>query len=131
MAKTKRNLKAAHILAAGLAVTAIPAFSADIAGSWRLTGLIAEVPIDRLCTIRQTGNKIEGPCKNQAGEVMLRGETDGKSVTWKYEARYQDVPLILEFKGSLESESEIKGSITASDLTGNGAATGTFSAKKQ
>ena len=126
----KPSLKAMQILAA-LAVTAIPAFCADVAGRWRLTGQIAEVAIDRLRTLRQTSNKIEGSCKNQAGEVMLSGEVDGKSVTWKYEAKYQDVPVLLVFQGSLESETEVKGSITASDLAGNNATTGTFSAKKQ
>jgi hypothetical protein len=53
-------------------------------GSWRFTGNIAGDAIDRAYTVRQTENKIEGPCKNQIGEVVLHGEVDGTSITSKY-----------------------------------------------
>jgi len=43
-------------------------------GSWRFNGNIAGVAIDRACTVRQSENKIEGPCKNQIGKVLLHGE---------------------------------------------------------
>jgi hypothetical protein len=110
-----------------LAVTLLPAAAADVAGSWRLTGNIAGVAIDRACTIHQTENKIEGPCKNQVGEVVLHGEVDGKSVTWKYEAPYEGIKMMLVFRGTLESNSEIKGTIADADNT----VTGSFSAKRQ
>jgi len=63
--------------------------AADLSGAWHLTGAIANVNIDRVWTIRQSDNKIEGPCKNQMGETALSGEVKGADVTWKYQANYQ------------------------------------------
>lgn len=114
-----------------LVSAAIPAGAAEIAGTWRLTGRIADVNIDRVCTIRQTESRIQGACKNQTGETVLTGEVNGGDVTWKYESKYDGATVVLVFKGTLESDSAIKGAITASDTGGNNATTGTFNARRQ
>jgi hypothetical protein len=114
-----------------LVAAAMPAGGAQIAGIWQLTGRIADVAIDRVCTIQRTENKIQGPCKNQVGETVLSGEVNGNSVTWKYEAKYGSAKVMLVFKGTLESDVEMKGTITASDTAGNYATAGTFSAHRQ
>jgi hypothetical protein len=84
-----------------------------------------------VCTIKQADNKIQGPCKNQMGETVLSGDVNGKDVTWKYESKYEGATVLLVFKGTVESDGEMKGSITASDVAGNNATTGTFTAKRQ
>jgi hypothetical protein len=114
-----------------LVAAAVSASGAHIAGIWRLTGRIADVAIDRVCTIEQTEGKIQGPCKNQAGETALSGEVNGDSITWKYEAKYEGATVVLLFKGTIESDSVMKGTITASDTAGNNTTTGTFTAKRQ
>jgi hypothetical protein len=114
-----------------LAAAAMSASDAHITGIWRLTGTIADVAIDRVCTIEQTGGKIQGPCKNQAGETVLSGEVNGDSISWKYEAKYDGATVVLVFKGTLESDLTMKGTITASDTAGNNTTTGTFTAKRQ
>jgi hypothetical protein len=114
-----------------LAFAAIPVGAAEIAGTWRLTGRIADVNVDRVCTLRQTESRIEGACKNQTGETVLSGEVKGGNVTWKYESKYDGATVVLVFKGTLESDSAIKGAITASDTAGNNETTGTFDAKRQ
>jgi hypothetical protein len=62
---------------------------------------------------------------------MLTGELTGRDVAWKYEAPYQGVTVVLVFKGTMQSDSEIKGDITASDTSGNNAASGSFTARRQ
>src|SRR5436190_23042483 len=114
------------ILALGLAV--IPAGAAEVGGVWHLVGHVADVNIDRVCTIKQAAGKIQGPCKNQMGETVLSGEVNGKNVTWKYEAKYEGATVVLLFKGALESDAGMTGSITASDTAGNNMTTGTFTA---
>jgi hypothetical protein len=114
-----------------LVAAAMSAGSAHITGTWRLTGRIADVTIDRVCTIEQTEGKIQGPCKNQAGDKVLNGVVDGDTVTWKYEAKYDGATVRLVFNGTVESDSAIKGTITASDTAGSNTTTGTFTAKRQ
>jgi hypothetical protein len=114
-----------------LLATAMSASDAHITGIWRLTGRIADVTIDRVCTIEQADGRIQGPCKNQSGKTVLSGEVNGDSVVWKYEASYDGATVVLVFKGTIESDSAMKGTITASDTAGNNTTTGTFTAKRQ
>jgi hypothetical protein len=114
-----------------LVAAVMSASGGHITGIWRLTGRIADVSIDHLCTIEQTEGRIQGPCKNRAGETVLSGEVNGDSVAWKYEAKYGGARVVLVFNGTFESDSAIKGTISASDTAGNNTTTGTFSAKRQ
>ena len=114
-----------------LAVAAMTASAGEIGGTWRLTGRVADVAIERTCAIQQLNNRIQGPCKNAAGETTLSGEVNGKSVTWKYESKYEGATVVLVFSGIIETDSEMKGTITASDAGGNNTTTGSFAAKRQ
>jgi hypothetical protein len=108
-----------------LALSVLPVAGADISGAWKVEGDIAEVHVNRVCTIKQADNKLTGACKNQVNETVLTGEVDGKNITWKYDADYQGTQVTLVYKGTLESDSAIKGSITVEGALGN------FTAKKQ
>jgi hypothetical protein len=109
-----------------LALSVPPAFAADdVAGAWKLVGDIAGVHIDRVCTIKQAGNKIAGSCKNQTNELALTGEVNGNNVTWNYDADYEGTKVTLVFKGTMEAGASIKGKIEASGASGD------FTAKKQ
>ena len=120
-----------NILKVVFALTPFTAAAADLAGAWHLAGTIANVNIDRVCTIRQTGDKIEGPCKNQMGETALSGEVKGTDVSWKYDANFQGTTVHLVFKGTLISGAEIKGTISTAEADGSYAVTGSFDAKRQ
>jgi hypothetical protein len=108
-----------------LALAALPVVAADISGAWKLEGDVADVHVNRVCTIKQSGNKLSGSCKNQMNELALTGEVNGQSVTWTYDSDYQGQKVTLVYKGTLESDAAIKGSIDASG------ASGSFTAKKQ
>ncbi len=110
---------------ASLALFVLPVAGADISGVWKLEANIAEVHVNRLCTLKQVGKKLTGGCKNQTDEKILTGEVEGKNISWSYEADYQGQKMTLVYKGTLEPGSEIKGSITTEGAIGN------FTAKKQ
>ncbi len=106
-----------------LALIALPLAAADISGAWKLEGNVADVRINRICTIKQAGNKLTGACKNQMNELSLTGEVNGNNITWSYDADYQGQKLTLVFKGALEADAAIKGSITTEGASGNFTAT--------
>ena len=108
-----------------LLLLTLPAAAADISGTWKLEGNIADVRINRVCTIKQAGAKLTGACKNQMNELPLTGEVSGNNATWSYDADYQGQKLTLVFKGALEADTAIKGSITTEG------ASGSFTATKQ
>jgi hypothetical protein len=112
-------------LLALLSVWALRVAAADISGTWKLDGNIANVHVDRICTITQVANKLTGHCKNPTSDVALTGEVDGSSVTWTYVADYEGQKLTLVYKGILESETAMKGTISTSGVSGD------FTAKKQ
>ena len=106
-----------------LAVFVLPA-AADVSGSWKLDGHIEGVRINRICTLQQSGQKLDGKCKNATDEVVLAGEVDGNKVVWKYDVMYDGAKLTLTFSGTLEAAS-MKGSIETMGAKGD------FTARKQ
>jgi hypothetical protein len=101
-----------------------PLAAADLSGAWKVEGDIAEIHINRVCTIKQSGDKLTGTCKNQMNELAMTGEVKGNSVTWTYDSDYQGQKVTLVYKGTLDGGT-IQGSI---DTEG---AAGKFTAKKQ
>jgi len=108
-----------------LLAMSVPLAAADLSGDWKLEGQLAAVRINRVCALKQEGNKLLGKCKSAANEVELTGEIDGRNVTWKYDTDYMGSKLTLTYQGSLESDKAIKGTIVATD------AKGSFTATKQ
>ena len=101
------------------------AAAADVSGTWKLEGEVAGVQISRMCALKQAEKKITGTCKGAMGEVTLAGEVDGKKVSFSYQADYQGQKLTVAYKGTLESDTLMKGDISAD------VATGSFKAEKQ
>jgi len=114
------------VLALSPAAAAFPPPSVDISGTWTLTGSIGEMPVELSCVFAEVKGKLTGTCANpDIGELALTGETDGKTVTWKYEIDFDGEKLTVVYKGALESETEMKGTIAVGDE-----AMGSFTAKK-
>jgi hypothetical protein len=112
-------------LLTALGLLVLPLAAADISGAWKVEGDIADVHVNRVCTIKQTGNKLTGACKNQMNELPMSGEVNGDKVTWTYDADYQGQKVTLVYKGTLESDGAMKGTIATEG------AEGSFTAKKQ
>jgi hypothetical protein len=109
-------------------VTSLPAFAADFSGVWKVDGSIEDHPITPTCTLKQSDNLITGSCTLDADHAAdVTGEVKEKQLTWRYKVEYQGTTYTLTYVGSLDSETSIKGSVSAdpSDTDGD------FTAKKQ
>jgi hypothetical protein len=115
-------------LACLLMVTSLPAFAADFSGVWKVDGSIQDHPITPTCTLKQADNLVTGTCTLDADHTAdVTGEVKEKHVTWRYKLDYQGTTYTLTYVGSLDTDSSIKGSVSAdpSDTDGD------FTAKKQ
>jgi hypothetical protein len=111
-----------------LMFTSLPALAADVSGTWKVDGSVANNPVNAICTFKQTDTHISGSCKMDSDQdLTVKGEVTDKQATWQYDLEYEGTMYTLTFKGTLDSDSSMKGSIgvVPSDSEGD------FSAKKQ
>ena len=79
-------------------------------------------------TLKQADKQISGSCKVDADHTpSVEGSVNEKQVTWKYDQEYEGTVYTLTFTGTLDSDTSMKGTVTAdpSDSSGD------FTAKKQ
>jgi hypothetical protein len=114
-------------LIALLLFASLPAFADDVSGVWVVNGSIADHPVTPTCTLKQTDKQISGSCKVDDHVLSVEGSVKEKQVTWKYDQEYEGTVYTLTYIGSLDSDTSIKGTVTAdpSDTSGD------FTAKKQ
>jgi hypothetical protein len=106
----------------------LPALADDVSGVWKVNGLIADHTITPTCTLKQADKQISGSCKVDADHTLgVEGGVSEKQVTWKYDQEYEGTVYTLTYTGTLDSDTSIKGTVTAdpSDSSGD------FTAKKQ
>jgi hypothetical protein len=111
-----------------LLFASLPAFADDFSSVWVVNGSIADHPITPTCTLKQTDKQISGSCKVDADHtVTVEGSVKEKQVTWKYDQEYQGSVYTLTYTGALDSDTSMKGTVSAdpSDTSGD------FTAKKQ
>jgi hypothetical protein len=108
----------------------LPALAADVSGVWKVNGTIADHAIAPTCTFKQAGQQISGGCKGPEDadpRLKVEGSVSDKQVTWKYDLDYEGTVYTLTYSGTLDSDTSMKGTVTAdpSDSSGD------FTAKKQ
>jgi hypothetical protein len=111
-----------------LMFASLPALADDFSGVWKIDGSIADHPVTPTCTLKQTDTQISGNCKVDADHVLsVEGSVKEKQVTWKYDQEYEGTVYTIAYTGTLDSNTSIKGTLTAdpSDSVGD------FTAKKQ
>jgi hypothetical protein len=111
-----------------LLFASFPAWADDFSGVWKVDGLIADHTIAATCTLNQTDKQISGSCQVDADRTLsVKGTVKEKEVTWKYDQEYEGTVYTLTYAGTLDSNTSIKGTVTAdpSDTSGD------FTAKKQ
>ena len=119
-----------HLILAGalaLAPTLALAAPTDVSGAWVVNGDFSQMGIkySLTCTFTDDGGKLSAPCKSDQGDVTATGKVDGDNVEFAYDTTYQGSPVHLDYKGQVQSDGSIKGSVDA------GAAQGAFTASKQ
>ena len=106
----------------------LPALAEDVSGVWKVNGQIADHTITPTCTLKQEEKQISGNCKVDADHTLdVKGSVSDKQVTWKYDQEYEGTVYTITYTGTLDSDTSIKGTVTAdpSDSSGD------FTAKKQ
>jgi hypothetical protein len=109
-------------------ISVLPVLAADnpLSGTWKIDADFEGSPRTIVCTLRQESGKLAGSCKTDEGDREVTGEVSGQKVTWKHKAEYNGEPLMLTYAGTVESPSQIKGTIDVQPM----AITGTFTAAK-
>lgn len=108
--------------------TAIAAQNADVAGAWTL-----EVETDQGVTtpswvLEQDGTTLTGRYSSEAlGQNQIRGTVDGSSIVIRFSADLQGQSIPVEYRGTLDGDGVIRGSIDIAD----GMMQGTFTATRR
>lgn len=99
----------------------------DITGTWIFTVDTGTVGTPTV-TFKQEGEKLTGHYSSMTlGEADFTGTLKGQDLNFTFEAKVQDTPVPVVYKGTVPNKDEIKGTI---DIAG-GAASGTFTAKRK
>jgi hypothetical protein len=108
-------------------VIGVPVAAADIAGSWKVDGSIAQFPVDLVCSFKQADKALTGTCKGtDIGELSITGESDGPKATWQYDVNFQGQQFTIVYSATVDSATAMKGTITVMGME-----SGSFTAKKQ
>lgn len=103
------------VLSLLLATASALAFGADapsVAGKWSVHTSIAGNESDMLCTFAVKDNEVTGTCSGQLGDNPITGKVDGAKVAWGIKSEYNGGPLTLNYQGTLDPASGIRGTVT-------------------
>jgi len=116
------------LIAAAMAVAPIAASAADLSGDWTVNGSFKDMGVSYTlaCTFAVDGSgKLSGPCKSDTGDVAATGTTDGTAIEFAYDTTYNGGPVHLDYKGTVQSDGSLSGTIDT------GGPQGAFTATKK
>lgn len=110
-----------------VAAVVVMAAETSLTGVWKVDSDTAgNVSVSTL-TLKQDGKTITGTLKGPDDQaVPLSGEFDGKNVTWHYKAEWSGNELNITYKGTLDANGVITGSIDVQPM----GIEGSFTAKR-
>lgn len=98
-------------------LAAIPAAASDVSGVWRIDGAVAGYLVTAVCAFRQQSEKLTGTCKSEDDpSVEVAGTIKGDQVMWQYGQEDGGSTQIISFSGTLNANSQIKGSLFVDPL---------------
>ena len=102
----------AVLIAFALASLAAAADNASVAGNWKIHSSIAGNEFDMTCTFTQKEDVVGGKCtSDQQGTLEIAGKVDGKKVTFSYKTEYNGSPLTVNYEGTVDATTGIKGGL--------------------
>jgi hypothetical protein len=119
------------IAAAAIALAPAAASAADMSGVWVVNADFGgAITYTTTCTLKDDAGALTGSCTDPQGGAVVN--TTGKvtesatdpSMEWAYDTTYQGAPIHLDYKGDVQADGTLKGTIDA------GGPQGTFTAKK-
>ncbi len=106
----------ASLLLAGTAI-ATAADAPSIAGKWLLHLSVADREVNMTCTFAREGDDLKGSCGSDRGTSEITGKIDGNKVTWTQKTTGgENGPITLQFRGSLNSATDMKGFVTVAEF---------------
>lgn len=104
-----------HVLVLAAVVLFAPtiACAKDVSGTWKFETTGARGRTSMTCTLTRSGNTVAGSCVTQRGSTVdVSGTVTGDNVAFGY--TMTGSPLHVDFRGVIQSDGSIKGTVTAS-----------------
>ena len=99
----------------------------DLTGKWLFTVTTDAGTGTPTVTLKQQGDSLTGHYSSQLlGETELKGTVKDRNLSFTFRTEVQGTAVVVSYTGTVESKDALKGSV---DI--GGAATGTFTAKRQ
>jgi hypothetical protein len=99
----------------------------DVTGAWVFTVTSELGTTNPAVTLKQDGEKITGRYSSQLfGDADLAGTVKGQTIAFTVSASIEGMKIELRYNGTVESNTAIKGEMSAGDLGG-----GTFTAARK
>lgn len=99
----------------------------DLTGKWLFTVTTDAGTGTPTVTLKQQGDSLTGHYSSQLlGEADLKGTVKDNKLAFTFRTEVQGTAVVVSYTGTVESKDALKGSV---DI--GGAATGTFTAKRQ
>lgn len=114
---------------AALGAVALPLAgrAAEPGETWKINGdFPGTINYTVVCTLTAEGGHLAGPCKDDKGAVSAAtGTAAGSAWELAYDTTYLGTAIHLDYKGDVQADGTLKGSVDA------GVAMGTFTAARQ
>lgn len=101
----------AALLALAVASLAAAADNASVAGNWKIHSSVAGTEFDMTCTFTQKDDTVGGKCTSDQGTLEITGKVDGKKVTFGYKTEYNGSPITVNYQGTVDGTTGIKGGL--------------------
>jgi hypothetical protein len=98
----------------------------DVTGTWAFEVQTDQGAGSPTISFKQDGDKLTGHYAGTFGESDLTGTVSGADISFSFNASVQGISLTSTYKGTVESETAMKGTVTIEQVGG-----GTFTAKKK
>jgi alpha-mannosidase len=90
----------------------IPATASDVTGVWRVNGTLGGNPILAVCNLKQQADVLSGSCTLDDNQVLdVAGTVNGEEAMWQSGLDEGGTMIIISFKGTVSSGSEMKGQL--------------------
>jgi len=98
----------------------------DVSGTWAFEVQTDQGAGSPTIAFKQDGEKLTGHYSGTFGESDLTGTVTGADIAFSFNASVQGFSLTSTYKGTVESDTAMKGTVTIEQVGG-----GTFTAKKK
>ncbi len=114
--------------AAGMVLAgSVPALASPVDGTWHVTGVVSDNPVDPTCVLAEAEGKISGTCTGTDGvKVKATGTLTDGVVKFEYGTTYQGGAITIQFSGKMAKDGTLAGSIYVPEYSVGG----DFTAKK-